>query len=63
MGELEQLKQNIRHFTIEVSVLTNIFYFTTEINEIIPFLFAFARQLPYVLTFGFTHSFREFYIF
>jgi hypothetical protein len=39
VGELEQLKQNIRHFTIEVSVATNIFYFTTKINEIIPFLF------------------------
>jgi hypothetical protein len=30
VGELEQLKQNIRHFTIEVSVVTNIFYFTAK---------------------------------
>ncbi len=57
VGELEQLKQNIRHFTIEVSVLTNIFYFTL-------FRFFFREGLHsldnYVLTFGFAHSCHEF---
>jgi hypothetical protein len=32
VGELEQLKQNIRHFTIEVSVVINIFYYTTKFH-------------------------------